>query len=119
MADLVTGRCCKLRLIGSAKQVEDVLLSSDWNPSSRDFWIPNTKELVEQCRKHPAIPIELDRVDKPKGIAIPMNFVVRAKEDLYSVLRKLHSGKNEITVEITPDWDLSEEINSFLQKHSH
>lgn len=119
LADCAIGRCCKLRLIGSAKQVEDILLSSDWNPSSRDFWIPNTKELVEQCRKHPAIPIELDRVDKPKGIAIPMNFVVRAKEDLYSVLRKLHSGKNEITVEIAPDWDLSEEINSFLQKHSH
>jgi hypothetical protein len=81
-------------LIGTAKQIEDILLSSDWNPSSRDFWIPNTKELVEQCRKHPAIPIELDRADKPKGIAIPMNIVVRAKENLYSVLRKLHSGKN-------------------------
>ena len=117
--DLAIGRCCKLRLIGSARQIEDILLSADWNPSLKDIWIPGTKELVEQCRKHPAIPIELDRLDKPKGIAIPMNFVVRAKEDLYSVLRKLHSGKNEITVEIATDWNLSEEINSFLQKHSH
>jgi hypothetical protein len=108
-----------LRLVGSAKQIEEILLSSDWNPSSRDFWIPNTKELVEQCKKHPAIPIELDRVDKPKGIAIPMSLVVGAKEDLSSVLRKLRSGESEITVEIAPDWDLSEEINSFLKKQSH
>jgi len=48
-----------------------------------------------------------------------MLLVVRAKEDLNSVLRKLRSGADEITLEIAPDWDLSEEINSFLQKHSH
>jgi hypothetical protein len=115
MADLAIGCCCKLRIIGSGKQVEDILLSSDWNPSSRDFWIPNTKELVEQFRKHPAIPIELDRLDKPKGIAIPMNLVIRAKEDLDSVLRKLRSGRDEITLEIAPDWNLSVEIESFLK----
>jgi hypothetical protein len=63
--------------------------------------------------------IELNRVDKPKGIAIPMLLVVRAKEDLNSVLRKLRSGADEITMEIATDWDLSEAINSFLQKHSH
>jgi len=118
MADCAIGRCCKLR-IGSARQIAEIILSSDWNPSLKDTWFLGTKELVEQCRKHPAIPIELDRLDKPKGIAIPMNIVVRAKEDLYSVLRKLHSGKNEITVEIAPDWDLGEEINSFLKKQSH
>ena len=119
LADCAIGRCCKLRLIGSARQIEDILLSSDWNPSLKDIWIPSTKELVEQCRKHPAIPIELDRVDKPKGIAIPMNLVVRAKEDLDSVLRKLRSGNNEIALGITPDWDLGEEIDSFLKKQSN
>ena len=100
MLDFAIGRCCKLRLIGSAKQVEEILLSSDWNPSLKDTWILGTKELVEQCRKHPAIPIELDRVDKPKGIAIPMNLVIRAKEDLGSVLRKLRSGGDEITIKL-------------------
>ena len=119
LADCAIGRCCKLRLIGSAKQIEDILLSSDWNPSLKDTWILGTKELVEQCRKHPAIPIELDRVDKPKGIAIPMNLVVRAKEDLDSVLRKLRSGDDEITLEIAPDWDLGEEIDSFLKKQAN
>ena len=114
--DLGIGRCCKLRLIGSAKQIEDILLSSDWNPSSRDFWIPNTKELIKQCKKHPAIPIELDGVDKPKGIAIPMNLVVRLREDRDSVLQKLRSGDNEITLHIAAHWNLAEEIQKFLEK---
>ena len=117
--DLGIGRCCKLRLIGSAKQIEDILLSSEWNPSLKDTWILGTKELVVQAKKHPTITIELDRVDKPKGIAIPMNLVIRAKEDLDSVLRKLRSGEDEITLEIAPDWDLSKEIYSFLKRQSH
>jgi hypothetical protein len=57
-------------------------------------------------------------VGKPKGIAIPMNLVIRAKEDLDSVLRKLRSGCDEITLEIAPGWDLGEEINSFLKRQS-
>ena len=119
MPDLATGRCCILRLIGRAKQIEDILLSSDWNPNLSDIWIPGTKELIEQCRKHPAIPIEVERSDKPKGIAIPMSIVVQTKEDLDSVLRKLCSGCAEITLEIAPDWDLGEEIKTFLKTHSH
>lgn len=119
LADCAIGRCRQLKLVGSAKQIEDILLSSEWNPSLKDTWILGTKELVEQCRKHPAIPIEIDRVDKAKGIAIPMNLVVRAKEDLDSILRKLRSGSNEMTLEIAPDWNLSEEISFFLKKQSH
>ncbi len=117
--DLAIGRCRKLRLIGSAKQIEDILLSSQWNPSLKDTWILGPKELVEQCRKYPAIPIEIDGVDKPKGIAIPMNLVIRATENLDSVLRKLRSRKNEITLRIASNWDLGEEINSFLNSQSH
>jgi hypothetical protein len=119
LADCAIGRCRQLKLVGSAKQIEDILLSSDWNPSLKEIWIPDTKELVEQCRKHPAIPMELDRVDKPKGIAIPMNLVIRAKEDLDSVLRKLHPGNDEITLRIAPDWDLGEEIDSFLKRQAN
>ena len=40
--DLAVGRCCKLRLIGSAGQIEDILLSSDWNPSLKNIWITGT-----------------------------------------------------------------------------
>ena len=115
-ADYAIGRCCKLRLVGSAKQIGDILLSSDWSPSSRDFWIPNTRELLEQAKKHRAIPIELDRVDKPKGIAIPMNLVIRATEDLDSVLRRLRSGENKMSLDLAPDWDLTGEIDSFLER---
>jgi hypothetical protein len=117
--DFAIGRCCKLRLVGSAKQIEEILLSSEWNPSLKDFWIPSTKELVEQCKKHPAIPIELDRIDKPRGIAIPMNLVVLAREDQDSILRKLHSGENEITLDISPDWNLGQEIQRFLEKKAN
>jgi len=70
--DFAIGPCCKLRLIGSARQIEDILLSSDWNPSLKDIWIPGPTDLVEQCRKHPALPIELNRLDKSKGLAIPV-----------------------------------------------
>jgi hypothetical protein len=94
----------------------DILLSSGWNPSLKDTWIPSTKEWVEQCRKHPAIPIELDRVDKPKGIAISMNLVIQSREDMDSVLRKLRSGEDEITLGLAPDWDLGEEIDSFPKR---
>jgi len=114
--DLAVGRCCKLRLVGSAAQVEDILLSADWNPSQKDIWIRCPKELVEQCRNHPAIPIELDRLDKPKGIAISMNLLVRLKEDKISIFRKLQSGEDEITLDIAPDWNLREEIQRFLEK---
>jgi hypothetical protein len=119
LADCAIGRCRQLKLVGSAKQIEDILLSSEWNPSLKDTWILTTKELVEQAKKHRSIPIELDRVDKSKGIAIPMNLVIRPKEDLDSVFRKLHSGNDEITLRIAPDWDLGEEIDSFLKRQAN
>jgi hypothetical protein len=117
--DLAVGRCCKLRLVGSAAQVEDILLSADWNPSRKDIWIRGPKELMEQCRKHPAFPIEIDRADKPKGIAIPLNIVIRAMEDLNSLLQRLRSDSNEITLTIAPDWDLKKEIETYLKNNSH
>jgi hypothetical protein len=116
MTDLGIGRCCKLRLIGSAKQIEDILLSSEWNPSLTDIWIPSTKELVEQCKKHPAIPIELDRADKPKGIAIPMNLLVQLREEKRSIFQKLHSGDDDIALNISSNWNLEEDIQKFLEK---
>ena len=119
LTDCAIGRCCRLRLIGSAKQIEDILLSSEWNPSIKDTWILGTKELIEQAKKHSAIPIELDRADKPKGIAIPMNLLVQLREDKNSIFQRLHSGEDEITLEIASDWDLSEEISSFLKRQSH
>jgi hypothetical protein len=119
LADCAIGRCRQLKLIGSAKQIEDILLSSEWNPSLKDTWILSTKELVEQAKMHRSIPIELDRVDKPKGIGIPMNLFIRSREDMDSVLRKLRSGEDEITLGLAPDWDLSEEIDSFLKRQSN
>ena len=112
--DFGIGRCCKLRLTGTGKQIEEILLSSDWNPSLRDILIPSTKELVEQCRKHPAIPIELDRMDKAKGIAIPLNLSVRIRQDMKTVIRDLHSEKNEMALDIAHDWSLKEEISQYL-----
>jgi hypothetical protein len=119
LADCAIGRCRQLKLVGSAKQIEDILLSSEWNPSLKDTWILTTKELVEQAKKHRSIPIELDRVDKSKGIAIPMNLVIRSREDLDSVLRKLRSGDDEITLALALDWDLGEEIDSFLKRQAN
>ena len=117
--DFATGRCCRLRVIGTSKQIEDILLSADWNPSLKDTLIQGSKELVEQFRKYPAIPFEIDRADKPKGIAIPMNLVIRAVEDLNSVLQRLRSDSNEITLSIAPDWDLKKEIETYLKNNSH
>src|SRR4030065_1297352 len=50
LADCAIGRCRQLKLIGSAKQIEDILLSSQWNPRLQDTWISATKELVEQAK---------------------------------------------------------------------
>ena len=117
--DYATGRCCQLKVIGTSKQIEEILLSSEWNPSLRDTLIQGPKELVGQCRKYPSIPIEIDRADKPKGITIPMNLVIRAKEDLKSVLQRLRSDSNEITLTIAPGWDLKSEIEAYLKNNSH
>ena len=72
--------------------------------------------MVEHSKKHKSIPLELDSLEEPKGIAIPVNISVRLKRDMESVIAELHSDKGEITLEIAPDWDLGEEVSDFLMK---
>jgi hypothetical protein len=48
-----------------------------------------------------------------------MLLIIRAREDLNSVLQRLRSDSNEITLTIAPDWDLKSEIETYLKKNSH
>ncbi len=110
MIDWATHRCCRLKLIGSRKQIEDILLTLDWNPSKYDAYFLSMEEMIMQAKKHRTVPFTFDDVVSPKGIAVSMNLSVRLKEDLDSVIRKLHSGENLVTLQIASDWDLAEEI---------
>jgi hypothetical protein len=72
--------------------------------------------LVEHSKKHKFIPLELDCLEEPKGIAIPVNISARLRQDRESVIAELHSDKAGITLQIAPDWDLGEEVSNFLMK---
>jgi hypothetical protein len=116
LADFLSGRCRKLNLIGNAKQIEDILVSSEWNPTLKDIWIQGIEKLVEHSKKHKAIPLEIDSLEEPKGIAIPVNISVRLRQDRESVIAELNTDRYQITLEIAPDWDLREAVTNFLLK---
>ncbi len=114
MIDYAIQRCCRLKLIGGAKQIEDILLTLDWNPSKYDAYFLSTGEMIMQAKKHRAVPFAFDDVVSPKGIAVSMNLNVRLKEDMESVIRELRSGDGLVTLQIASDWNLAEEIHAYL-----
>ncbi len=113
MVDWATHRCCRLKLLGSAKQIEDILLTLDWNPSKYDAYFLSMEEMIMQAKKHRAVPFAFDNVVSPKGIAVSMHLSVRLKEDMDSVVRKLHSGNGLVSLQIACDWDLGSEIRKY------
>ncbi len=119
MVDWAARRCRWLKLIGSARQIEDILLTLDWNPSKSDAYFVSLEEMIAQAKKHRAIPFPFDDLASPNGIAASMNLSVRLKEDLNSVLRKLQSGDGVVTLQIAADWNFTDEINTYLEKHSN
>ncbi len=114
MVDWATHRCRRLKLTGSAKQIEDILLTLDWNPSKYDAYFLSVEEMIMQAKKHRAVPFAFDDIIRPKGIAVSMNLSVRLQEDMDAVIRKLHSGDGLVTLQIASDWDLAEEIHAYL-----
>jgi hypothetical protein len=114
--DLALSRCCRLRLIGSSQQIEDILLSAEWNPRVNESWPPTIQKVIEKGKKHRFTSIGFDNLFRPKGILIAMNLPVRVTEDRNSVIRRLHSGGDEVTLEIAYDWDLGKEVRDYLRK---
>ncbi len=114
MIDWATHRSCRLKLLGSAKQIGDILLTLDWNPSKSDAYFLSMEEMIMQAKKHRAVPFAFDNVISPKGIAVSMNLSVRLEEDMDAVIRKLQSGDCLVTLQIASDWDLAEEIHAYL-----
>ena len=56
MIDWAARRRCRLRLFGSAKQIEDILLTLDWNPSRYDAHFLSMQQMITQAKKHRAVP---------------------------------------------------------------
>jgi hypothetical protein len=110
------GRSCRLRLIGSSQQIEDILLSAEWNPALNESWPPSIQKVLKKGKEYKFTSIGFDNLFRPKGILIAMNLPVRVKEDRNSVIRRLHSGKDEVTLEIAYDWDLGKEVRDYLRK---
>ncbi len=119
MVDWATHRCCRLKLIGGRKQIEDILLTLDWNPSKYDAYFLSMEEMIMQAKKHRGVSFAFDDLVSPKGIAVSMNLSVRLKEDLDSVIRKLHSGDSVVALQIASDWNLAEEIDTYLERKAN
>jgi hypothetical protein len=98
--DLAMGRCCRLRLIGSSQQIEDILLSAEWNPGVNESWPPTIQKVTEKGKEYKFTSFGFDNLSRPKGILIAMNLPVRVREDRNSVIQKLHSGGDEVTLEM-------------------
>lgn len=75
------------------------------------------EEAIELAKKYKGTAICFDNLWKPKGTAIPMNISVRLTEAIDSVIAKVHSQKDKITLQIDPDWSLTEDIDEYLKKH--
>jgi hypothetical protein len=114
--DLAMSRCCRLRLIGSSQQIEDIMLSTEWNPGVNESWPPSIQKVIEKGKKHRFNSFGFDNLFRPKGILIAMNLPVRVREDRDSVIQRLHSGGDEVTLEIAHDWNLGKEGRDYLRK---
>jgi hypothetical protein len=112
----VNDRCCKLRLFGSIEQIEDILRSSEWDPSHAEALFRDIEGLIKQAKKHRSIPFEVERLEDQMGTAIPVNVSVRLKRDMESVIAELHLNNSYMKLEIAPYWNLSEDISNFLIK---
>ena len=97
MIDWAARRSCRLRLFGSSKQIEDILLTLDWNPSKSDAYFLTMEQMIAHARKHRGVPFAFDDLVSPKGIAVSMNLSVRLEEGMESVIKKLHSGESVVT----------------------
>jgi hypothetical protein len=66
--DLALGRCCRLRLVGSSQQVEDILLSAEWNPRVNESMFSSIQKVIEKGKKHRFTSFGFDNLFRPKGI---------------------------------------------------
>jgi hypothetical protein len=71
--DLALGRCCRLRLVGSFHQIEDILLSAEWNSRVNESWFSGIQKVIEKGKKHRFTSFGFDNLFRPKGILIAMN----------------------------------------------
>jgi hypothetical protein len=114
--DLAMGRRCRLRLIGSSQQIEDILLSAEWNPGVNESWPPTIQKVIEKGKEYKFTSFGFDNLSRPKGILIAMNLPVRVREDMNSVIQRLRSGGDEVTLQIAYDCDLGKEVRDYLRK---
>jgi hypothetical protein len=70
--------------------------------------------VIEKGKKYKFASFGFDNLFRPKGILIAMNLPVRVTEDRNSVIQRLHSGRDKITLEIAYDWDLGKEFRDYL-----
>ncbi len=115
LAHWLNDRCCKTRLIGKAEQIEEILLSCEWDPSHAETLFRDIEGLISKAKKHREIPFEVERWEEPMDTAIPVNICVRLKRDMESVIAELHLGIGGIKLEIASEWNLSEEIQQFIR----
>ena len=112
--DLKMGRCCKLNLIGTSGQIQDILLSADWNPSFYGTWFLNMEKAIKVAKDHRSIGVGLDNLLRPKGTSASVNLSVRLSEDIAFVIKKIYSEMDDISLQIANDWNLAEDVEKYL-----
>ncbi len=102
--DLKTGSCRKLLLKGSLFQIENILLSAEWNPRITETSFPTIEKAIKMARDFRGIGVGFDNLLKPKGTALPIKITVQMNGDVDSVIGNIDPQKDEITIILAEDW---------------
>ncbi len=109
LEDLEAGRCRKVNLIGTVSQIEQILLSCDWEAGVSDTWFPSMEKAIDVAKRYRAIGVAFDNLLKPKGTSVCKTVRVCLTEDISSGVREF-SNRGEAVLRLAYDWNVMEDF---------
>lgn len=107
--DLMTERCCQLRLKGSLEQIWEIIEVSGQEGGK----VPQYPELLEAVKQYGAIRVSFDDLAEAKGTSLELNTLVRVTEPMESVVAKVKNRRDVVELKIEPGWSLLHEMLGF------
>jgi hypothetical protein len=94
------GHSCRLRVRGSAAQIEAIVRTSDHvDARTADF-----------SKLHMGVTVRLEDVGFPAGKSWGVNVDIRETETAEVIADKVRKGRDEVELSIAPDWSLEEDL---------
>jgi hypothetical protein len=100
--DLMTERCCQLRLKGSLEQIWEIIEVFGQAGGK----VPQYPELLDAVKQHGAIRVTFDDLAEAKGTSLELNTLVKVTEPMESVVAKVKNRRDVVELEIEPGWSL-------------